>query len=65
MEDWQQRVVDEKAELDEKLSKLQEFIEFSPSFSTLETRDARLLMQQEYIMRNYSDILAKRIERFS
>ena len=61
----QQRVVQEKEELDEKLSKLSAFID-SPNF-TITVKDeieiARLVCQEE-IMKDYSKILAERIAAF-
>ena len=61
----QQRVVQEKEELDEKLSKLSAFID-SPDF-TITVKDeneiARLVCQEE-IMKDYSEILAERIAAF-
>ena len=61
----QQRVVQEKEELDEKLSKLSAFID-SPNF-TITVKDkneiARLVCQEQ-IMKDYSEILAERIAAF-
>ena len=61
----QQRVVQEKEELDEKLSKLSTFID-SPNFTNIvndEDEVARLVCQEE-IMKDYSEILAERIAAF-
>ncbi len=61
----QQRVVQEKEELDEKLSKLSAFID-SPNFTITvndENEIARLVFQEE-IMKDYSEILAERIAAF-
>ena len=61
----QQRVVQEKEELDEKLSKLSAFID-SPNFTVTvkdENEIARLVCQEE-IMKDYSEILAERIAAF-
>ena len=61
----QQRVVQEKEELDEKLSKLSAFID-SPNFTVTvkdENEIARLVYQEE-IMKDYSEILAERIAAF-
>ena len=61
----QQRVVQEKEELDEKLSKLSAFID-SPNFTITvkdENESARLVCQEE-IMKDYSEILAERIAAF-
>lgn len=61
----QQRVVDEKRELDDKLQKLTAFIS-SEKFSTIvqdEAERGRLVCQEE-TMKDYSAILAERIEAF-
>ena len=61
----QQRVLDEKRELDEKLQKLTAFIS-SEKFSTIvqdEAKRGRLVCQEE-TMKDYSAILAERIEAF-
>ena len=61
----QQRVVQEKEELDEKLSNLSAFID-SPNFTVTvkdENEIARLVCQEE-IMKDYSEILAERIAAF-
>jgi hypothetical protein len=63
MQPFQQRVIDEKAALDEKLVKLQTFIK-SESFLTLDPMDRLLLIDQQYSMQDYSEILTKRIARF-
>ena len=61
----QQRVVDEKRDLDEKLQKLTAFIS-SESFATI-VQDAdehgRLVFQEE-IMKDYSAVLGERIAAF-
>lgn len=61
----QQRVVDEKNELDAKREKLSLFISLSPVVKTLDPLDLRLLINQERVMIEYSAILALRIERFT
>ena len=59
MKDWQQRVVDEKAELDEKLGKLDSYVEKGcPGASEAE---AGLLAQQRSDMKAYSSTLEARI----
>ena len=65
MIDWQQRVIDEKSELDEKLKKLGELIGDKGKFSQLERVDCDLLVRQEGVMRTYANILQKRIDRFT
>ena len=61
----QQRVVEEKRELDEKLQKLKAFIS-SASFTTIvqdEAERGRLVCQEE-IMNDYSAVLGERIAAF-
>jgi hypothetical protein len=60
---FQQRVVDEKTELDSKLSKLKEFIA-SKAFVELDGVDKNLLEKQSFTMREYSIILGERIKLF-
>ena len=64
MEDWQQRVVDEYRALDEKVEKLEAFLE-SEAFDKLELVDRTLLIQQHNAMSLYAHVLNSRIERFS
>ncbi|WP_042847883.1 crAss001_48 related protein [Providencia rettgeri] len=63
MQPYQQRVVDEKAELDGKITKLTTFIN-GDICKTLEHRDQELLSKQLGHMRSYSETLSQRIERF-
>ncbi|NBM04401.1 crAss001_48 related protein [Proteus sp. G2671] len=63
MQSHQQRVVDEKQELDDKITKLMAFIG-GDIFKSLEHRDQELLGQQLGHMRSYSETLSLRIERF-
>ena len=63
MEAWQQRVVDEKAELDKKLEKLKEFNQ-SDAFAAISSESRMLLSAQAVAMHDYSLILKKRIENF-
>jgi hypothetical protein len=63
MQPHQQRVVDEKAELDGKLAKLNAFLD-SVTFSTLDAGEQDRLKQQTAVMATYSDILGERIEAF-
>jgi hypothetical protein len=60
----QQRVVDEKAELDEKLTKLVAFFD-NPLWSNLAHDEQARLSRQSEVMREYSDILGKRIAAFN
>jgi hypothetical protein len=61
----QQRVVDEKAELDEKLGKLHDFIQGNPIFKSLPEDEQKLLCRQDLVMAEYSQILCERIETFT
>lgn len=60
----QQRVLDEKAELDDRLSKLTTFIESSPIFAQLPIDEQERLRAQAAVMTDYSRILASRIAAF-
>lgn len=59
----QQRVVDEKTELDEKRDKLSIFFD-SDIYNGLDEENKSLLRIQHGVMTQYSDILSKRIGLF-
>ena len=61
MQPHQQRVVDEKKDLDEKATNLSEFIGHSPIFDTLDPAEQERLKEQSDIMWQYSEILGARI----
>lgn len=61
---YQQRVVDEKVELDIKLKKLISFFDTQIFFQLPEVERNRLTMQS-YMMKEYSTILGERIEAFT
>lgn len=61
----QQRVVDEKTELDKKATALSEFIGTHPTFETLAPAEQERMKQQNEIMWQYSEILGARIAAFS
>jgi hypothetical protein len=63
MQPHQQRVVDEKAELDSKLEKLRAFLP-SPIFAKLDEDERKRLFTQANIMSDYSEILGERIAAF-
>lgn len=63
MQPWQQRVIDEKKELDEKLKKLLVFIS-GEEFRKLPWQEATLLKQQALAMGKYASILEERIANF-
>lgn len=64
MKDYQKRVVEEKAALDEKLWELTEFIGDGTSGAWLAVcpLEKELLCAQHSIMLQYSDVLASRVE---
>ena len=59
----EQRVVDERTDLIEKITKLHAFFK-TEIFENLQEEDQKLLEEQSQLMMNYSDILLKRINRF-
>lgn len=63
MKPHQQRVVEEKAELDERLDKLQKFIQ-GDVFLTIDPFERVNLRDQSRIMAEYSRILGVRIDNF-
>lgn len=66
MQPHQQRVIDEKAELDEKILKLSAFIDVAnPIFASLPEAERGRLCVQADIMGQYSQILKERIEAFT
>lgn len=65
MQRHQQRVVDEKRELDLKAKALSVFIAASPVFETLDPDEKERLHEQSHVMQQYSDILADRIAAFT
>ena len=62
-EPHQQRVVDEKSELDEKTGKLGEFFS-TEIYESLPEDEQTDLGAQHRVMEAYSDILGRRIARF-
>lgn len=60
----QQRVVDEKTELDKKLANLQAFIGSSQVFKDLPEVERYRLIRQEIYMNSYSKVLGERIADF-
>lgn len=61
----QQRVVDEKIELDKKATALSAFIGNSPIFLTLDAAEQERLREQNDVMWRYSEILGARIAAFN
>jgi hypothetical protein len=64
MEDYQKRVITEKAELDEKLESLINFTESPVRFAAVSKEEQDRLIEQRAIMKMYSDVLQERIEHF-
>ena len=64
MKDYQERVSQEKEELDSKLSRLSTFIK-SDEFASVPMAEQVRLKQQRTVMKQYSDILAARIDGFA
>jgi uncharacterized protein len=63
MKPYQERVVEEKRELDLKIEKLRGYINAGMQGASIE--EGALLTRQIETMTTYSDILDKRIEKFS
>ncbi|MCX6921696.1 MAG: hypothetical protein NT154_00525 [Verrucomicrobia bacterium] len=63
MEAYQQRVVDEKTELDTKLTKLTAFLK-TTTFQALPDAEQGRMTSQMVAMRSYSDVLGERIAAF-
>lgn len=63
MKNWQQRASYEKQELDEKIRKLENFID-SVDFEPLSIAERIRLLEQERVMKKYSSILDARINAF-
>lgn len=63
MNDFQQRVIEEKKELDIKISKLLPFFETS-IFANLNADEQKRLRKQSDLMIEYSKVLSERIAAF-
>lgn len=64
MQAYQERVVAEKRELDERGDKLDQFI-LSDRFGTLPTAEQERMKRQLEIMGKYSEVLGERIAAFA
>ena len=62
MKAHEQRVVDEKTELAERLAKLETFIESNPMFRSLSYAEQGRLKIQRFIMEQYRGVLEDRID---
>ncbi len=63
LQPFQQRVVDEKAELDERLSKLGAFFD-TAVFDSLDALEKQRMKSQHDFMSQYSRVLGERIDAF-
>lgn len=63
LKDWQTRVLDEKNELDTRISKLTSFM-LTEAFLVLSRAEQELLTEQRQHMLGYSTVLGVRIARF-
>lgn len=61
----EQRVVDEKSELDTKAHALSQFIGYSPIFNKIDPTEQERLKMQNDVMWQYSEILGARIAWFA
>jgi hypothetical protein len=61
--DWQQRVIAERDEVQERLSKLEPFLD-SINFTNLDADNQDLLVEQAHIMDEYVNVLNRRIALF-
>lgn len=64
VEPHQQRVIDEKNELDNKATMLSDFIGNNPLFGNLDAGEQERMKEQNDIMWQYSEVLANRISHF-
>jgi hypothetical protein len=60
----EQRVVEERTQLRERLQKLGAFIDSGPTFHLLRQIDAALLVRQRTAMTDYLNVLDQRVARF-
>ena len=60
---YQQRVVDERAELDSRRSRLEQYIS-TPGFNERDNAEQKRMVRQLLAMGVYSDMLRERIEAF-
>jgi hypothetical protein len=64
MKDYQQRVVDEKKELDRKTAALSAFLDDDNSVQIVPPDEWERMSRQQKIMVQYSMVLGERIENF-
>jgi hypothetical protein len=64
MKAYQERVVEEKKELDKKIEALDNFVNANEAYADLDEEEQDRLTAQRTAMGEYSDILGERIEAF-
>lgn len=64
LQPYQQRVVEEKTRLDERLLKLRAFLNDESTRDSVGEAEWDRLTEQEYHMQGYSDALAERVRAF-
>lgn len=62
MEDWKNRLIEEEANLSEKIAKLESFLK-SENYDTLISLDKKDLKEQLLYMRHYRMVLRRRMTR--
>lgn len=65
MEDWQQRVIDERNALSSNLVKLNRFLDDEKALDAVPFHDRKLLIEQRHCMDKYRNVLDQRIARFT
>lgn len=61
--DFEERLLDEKLHLEEKLKRLENFIDENPKFEELDGKDKELMEKQYAAMRLYYDFLLQRVHK--
>lgn len=64
MQEYQQRVIDEKTELEAKVNKLNDFIGHNPAFDKIDPAEQERIKEQNDIMWQYVEVLERRIAAF-
>lgn len=64
MEAYQERVIAEKNELDERATKLSDFIGLSPEFEKIAPEEQERMKVQNDLMWQLSEVLGQRIRNF-
>lgn len=62
MSTFKERLIEEQSELDKKICKLKEFIDYNVEFIKLPKEQQYLLHKQFYYMDEYNKILIRRLE---